>query len=150
LPKRYKKHEKKRDLRAIKSRYKPFEKIQIDVKELRGTPNTLEQSPHLGLRKQKELPNRYGLSIYQYTARDVKRGTLFVPLAYGHNKHTDAIFADRVLTHLNHHGIVPRVTQTDKGTEFANTELKRLFGLLKTFKNFGNMGSKKDFFTDGL
>lgn len=32
-----------------------------------------------------------------------------------------AIFADRVLTHLSHHGIVPRVIQTDNGTEFVNT-----------------------------
>ena len=59
--------------------------------------------------------------MYQYTARDVKTGTLFVSLAYTHNRHTAAIFADRVLTHLYNHGIVPRVIQTDNGTEFVNT-----------------------------
>lgn len=121
LPKRYKKHEKKKDLREIKSKYKPFEKMQIDVKELRDIPNILEQSLNLGLQKQKELPKRYGLPMYQYTARDIKTGTLFVSFAYGHNRHTAAIFADRVLTHLNNHGIVPRVIQTDNGTEFVNT-----------------------------
>ncbi|MCF6200907.1 MAG: hypothetical protein L3J42_02075 [Hydrogenimonas sp.] len=121
LPKRYKKYEKKKELRAIKSRYKPFEKIQIDVKELRDIPNILEQSLALGLKKQKKSLNRYGLPMYQYTARDVKTGALFVALAYTHTRHTAAIFADRVLTHLGNYGITPNIIQTDNGTEFVNT-----------------------------
>ena len=121
LPRRYKKHEKNKDLREVKSRYRPFEKMQIDVKELRDIPNILDQSLALGLQKKKELPNRYGLPMYQYTARDVKSGALFVSLAYMHNRHTAAIFADRVLTHLANHGISPRIIQTDNGTEFVNT-----------------------------
>ena len=121
LPRRYKKHEKKKDLREVKSRYRPFEKMQIDVKELRDIPNILDQSLALGLQKKKELPNRYGLPMYQYTARDVKSGALFVSLAYMHNRHTAAIFADRVLTHLANHGISPRIIQADNGTEFVNT-----------------------------
>ncbi len=44
LPKRQRKREKKRDLRAIKARYRPFQKMQIDVKELRDIPNILEQA----------------------------------------------------------------------------------------------------------
>ena len=121
LPRRYKKYEKKKDLREAKSRYRPFEKMQIYVKELRDIPNILDQSLALGLQKKKELPSRYGLPMYQYTARDVKSGTLFVSLAYMHNRHTAAIFADRVLTHLANHGISPRIIQTDNGTEFVNT-----------------------------
>ena len=121
LPKHYKKHEKKKDLRAIKAKYKPFEKIQIDVKELRDIPNYLNQSLALGIKQAKELPNRYGLPMYQYTARDVKSGALFVALAYSHNRHTAAIFADRVLTHLKGFGITPKSIQTDNGTEFVNT-----------------------------
>ncbi len=121
LPKQKKKHEKKKDLRAIKSKYAPFEKIQIDVKELRDIPNILEQSFAIGLKIQKELPVTYGLPMFQYTARDIKTGALFVALAHTHNRHTAAIFADRVLTHLNNHGITPRVIQTDNGTEFVNT-----------------------------
>lgn len=121
LPKHKRKHEKQKDLRMIKSKYKPFEKIQIDVKELKDIPNILEQSLALGLKKQKELPNKYGLPMYQYTARDIKTGTLFVSLAFEHNRHTAAIFADRVLTHLTNHGITPRVIQTDNGSEFVNT-----------------------------
>ena len=95
--------------------------MQIDVKELRDIPNILDQSLALGLQKKKELPNRYGLPMYQYTARDVKSGALFVSLAYMHNRHTAAIFADRVLTHLANHGISHRIIQTDNGTEFVNT-----------------------------
>ena len=121
LPKHYKKHEKKKDLRAIKAKYKPFEKIQIDVKELKDIPNYLDQSLALGIKRAKELPNRYGLPMYQYTARDVKSGALFVALAYMHNRHTAAIFADRVLTHLKGFGITPKSIQTDNGTEFVNT-----------------------------
>lgn len=121
LRKRYKKHEKKKDLRVIKSRYKPFEKIQIDVKELRDIPNILNQSLALGLRKRKELPNPYGLPMYQYTARDIKTGALFVSLAHEHNRHSSAIFADRVLTHLKRYGMTPRIIQTDNGSEFVNT-----------------------------
>ena len=121
FPDATKKHEKKKDLREVKSRYRPFEKMQIDVKELRDIPNILDQSLALGLQKKKELPNRYGLPMYQYTARDVKSGALFVSLAYMHNRHTAAIFADRVLTHLANHGISPRIIQADNGTEFVNT-----------------------------
>jgi len=121
LPPRRTKQEKKKDLRAIKAKYKPFEKMQIDVKELRDIPNILDQSLSLGLIGQRELPNPYGLPMYQYTARDIKTGALFVTLAYEHTRHTAAIFADRVLTHLANHGIVPRVIQTDNGTEFVNT-----------------------------
>ena len=121
LPKHYKKYEKKKDLRAIKAKYKPFKKIQIDVKELRDNPNYLDQSLALGIKRAKELPNKYGLPMYQYTARDVKSGALFVALSYMHNRHTAAIFADRVLSHLHRHGIVPESIQTDNGTEFVNT-----------------------------
>ena len=121
LRKQYKKAEKKKDLRAIKAKYKPFEKIQIDVKELRDIPNYLVQSLELGLKRQKELPNPHGLPMYQYTARDIKTGALFVSLAYGHNRHNSSIFVDRVLTHLKRYGITPRIIQTDNGSEFVNT-----------------------------
>ena len=59
--------------------------------------------------------------MYQYTARDIKTGALFVALAYGHNRHNSAIFVDRILTHLTRYGITPRVIQTDNGSEFVNT-----------------------------
>ena len=103
----------------IKARYKAFEKLQIDVKELRDIPHYVECS----LAALKETMLRpWGLPMYQYTARDVKTGTLFMALAHEHTRHNSAIFADRVLTHLGRYGITPRVIQTDNGTEFVNTK----------------------------
>ena len=121
LSKHLTKREKKKNLQEIKAKYKVFEKIQIDVKELRDIPNILEQSLSLGLKKQRELPKKYGLPMYQYTARDIKTGALFVSLAYEHTRHNAAIFADRVLSHLKRYGVTPRVIQTDNGSEFVNT-----------------------------
>ncbi|NOR56363.1 MAG: hypothetical protein GQ531_09155 [Sulfurovum sp.] len=75
----YKKSEKKKDCRAIKQKYLAFEKIQIDVKELRDIPNYLDQS--LALQQKKNLV-KPGLPMYQYTARDLKTGALFISLAH--------------------------------------------------------------------
>ena len=119
LSPRKKKHERKKDCRAIKARYKAFEKLQIDVKELRDIPHYVELS--LAALKE-EMLRPWGLPMYQYTARDVKTGTLFVALAHENTRHNSAIFADRVLTHLDRYGITPRVIQTDNGTEFVNTK----------------------------
>jgi transposase len=118
LPKHYKKSEKKKDLREIKAKYKAFEKLQIDVKELKDIPNYLEQALYL---QHKNQSIKRGFPMYQYTARDIKTGTLFVSLAYEHTRHNSAIFADRILTHLSKYNITPRVIQTDNGTEFVNT-----------------------------
>ena len=118
LPKHYKKSEKKKDLREIKAKYKAFEKLQIDVKELKDIPNYLEQALYL---QHKNQSIKRGFPMYQYTARDIKTGTLFVSLAYEHTRHNSAIFADRILTHLSKYNIAPRVIQTDNGTEFVNT-----------------------------
>ena len=118
LPPRKKKREKKKDLRHIKAKYRPFEKIQIDVKELKDIPNILQQALKL---RQKHALLREGLPLYQYTGRDIKTGSLFVALAYEHTRHNAAIFADRVLSHLARYGITPRIIQTDNGTEFVNT-----------------------------
>jgi transposase len=118
LPKRRSKSQRKRDCRQIKAKYRPFEKIQIDVKELRDIPNYLEQT--LALRLKHQQPQR-GLPLFQYTARDMKTGTLFFAYAYEHTQLSSAIFADRILTHLGRFGITPRIIQTDNGTEFVDT-----------------------------
>jgi len=74
LPKHYKKSEKKKDLREIKAKYKAFEKLQMDVKELKDIPNYLDQALAL---QHKQQSTRRGFPMYQYTARDIKTGTLF-------------------------------------------------------------------------
>jgi len=114
----YKKSEKKKDCRAIKQKYLAFEKIQIDVKELKDIPNYLEQS--LDLQRKKGLI-KPGLPMYQYTARDLKTGALFISLAHEHTRHNSAIFVDMLLSHLKRFDVVPRIIQTDNGTEFVNT-----------------------------
>jgi transposase len=114
----YKKSEKKKDCRAIKQKYLAFEKIQIDVKELRDIPNYLDQS--LALQQKKNLV-KPGLPMYQYTARDLKTGALFISLAHEHTRHNSAIFVDMLLSHLKLFDVVPRIIQTDNGTEFVNT-----------------------------
>ena len=119
LKRHYKKSEKKKDCRAIKQKYLAFEKIQIDVKELVDIPNYLEQS--LALKQKKDLLRKYGLPMYQYTARDLKTGALFVSLAHEHTRHNSAIFVDMLLSHLKRFDVVPRIIQTDNGTEFVNT-----------------------------
>ena len=119
LKQHYKKSEKKKDCRAIKQKYLAFEKIQIDVKELTDIPNYLDQS--LALKQKKDLLRKYGLPMYQYTARDLKTGALFISLAHEHTRHNSSIFADMLLTHLKRFDVVPRTIQTDNGTEFVNT-----------------------------
>jgi len=114
----YKKSEKKKDCRAIKQKYLAFEKIQIDVKELRDIPNYLDQS--LALQQKKNLV-KPGLPMYQYTARDLKTGALFISLAHEHTRHNSAIFVDMLLSHLKRFDVVPRIIQTDNGSEFVNT-----------------------------
>ncbi|WP_415407798.1 hypothetical protein ACLHDG_04505 [Sulfurovum sp. CS9] len=59
LSKHYKKSQKKKDLREIKAKYKPFEKIQIDVKELKDIPNYLDQSLALQYKAQSIKPSFY-------------------------------------------------------------------------------------------
>ena len=115
----YKKSEKKKDCRAIKQKYLAFEKIQIDVKELVDIPNYLEQS--LSPKHKKKITQKYALPMYQYTARDLKTGALFISLAHKHTQHNSAIFVDMLLSHLKRFDVVPRTIQTDNGTEFVNT-----------------------------
>ena len=118
LKRHYKKSEKKKDCRAIKQKYRAFEKIQVDVKELRDIPNYPDQSLDIKAKKNLSKP---GLPMYQYTARDIKTGALFISLAHEHTRHNSSIFVDMLLTHLKRFDVIPRVIQTDNGTEFVNT-----------------------------
>ena len=59
--------------------------------------------------------------MYQYTARDLKTGALFISLAHEHTRHNSAIFVDMLLSHLKRFDVVPRIIQTDNGSEFVNT-----------------------------
>ena len=105
---RKRKHQTKRDLRAVKAQFVPLTHFQMDVKYLNDIPHFW---PFLtGLR----LPG------FQYTARCVKTGATF--LAYGCEVSLTyaELTARRLLQHLAGHGIDPHsvTIQTDRGSEF--------------------------------
>ncbi len=101
--KKKKKHHKKNDLRAIKAKYRPFERLQMDIKYLTDLEHYW---PYM---------MRYKLPKYQFTIRDVKTGAIF--LAYGEDKTVtySVRVAHRLLDHLSAHGVDIRKTtiQTD-------------------------------------
>jgi transposase len=110
LPQKRKKHQRKRDLREIKAKMKPFEKVQVDIKYL------------------DDIPEMYGSYIahklprYQITARDVSTGTLFYSYAIEKNSTNTTMFILELKEHLERNGIdLKDVTiQTDNGTEFTS------------------------------
>ena len=106
-----KKYQKKNDLRAVKARYKPFERLQMDVKYLTDIPFYWS------------FMTKYKLPKYQFTVRDVKTGAIF--LAYGEEKTLtySVRVAHRLLDHLAENGVDIRKTtiQTDNGSEFSGT-----------------------------
>ena len=106
---RPRKHHKKRDLREIKAKLKPFEQIQVDVKYLDDIPQY-----YTYYLKQK-LPR------FEFTARDVKTGMMFYSFAYEKTNINAATFITYLFEHLIRHGITAsEVTiQTDNGAEFC-------------------------------
>jgi transposase len=108
---RRRKHHRKRDLRAIKATLTPFEKLQADVKELKDIP---EYYPAM---RQHRLPP------FQYTARDVKTGALFLAFAYENTSTNATLFGAYVANHLQAHGVdlAGRIAQTDNGAEFVGS-----------------------------
>ena len=100
---------RKVDLWAIKKKMKAFQKIQVDVKYLDDIP---------------ELYREYvvhKLPKYQYTARCVKTGALFI--CYGRQLSTSnaATFIHLLANHLKKHRVKLWKTtiQTDNGVEFT-------------------------------
>ncbi|MFC1806226.1 helix-turn-helix domain-containing protein, partial [Planctomycetota bacterium] len=114
-----KKHHKKNDLREIKKRLAPFQRLQIDVKALRDQPRYLPQA-HL-----------LGLPLSQFSVRDVRSGGMWLTYA----TETAAVYAHltvrRLLRHLQACGVDLSQTllQSDNGSEFKGNQL-RLDGTL--------------------
>jgi hypothetical protein len=105
----WKKHKKKQDLRAVKQRLKVFEKIQIDIKELYDIPYYYRQAI------------RTRLPRYQFTARDVKSGALFVSYAKTKDLSNASTFCAYLLAHLKKMGIEVKQIgiQTDNDGAFV-------------------------------
>jgi len=121
---RKRKHHKKKNLREIKDRLKPFEKIQVDVKYLDDIPQYFEH--YL----------RYKLPRYQFTARDEKTGAVFISFAYENTSINASSFITYLMEHLKRHGVITsEVTiQTDNGSEFtcphSSAKTSSLFSLM--------------------
>ncbi|MGA2092806.1 MAG: hypothetical protein ABSH16_05280 [Sedimentisphaerales bacterium] len=108
---RRKKHQTKRCLREIKKHWRFLQQISIDTKDLRDIPEYW-----IGL-KSRNLP------AYQYTARDVTTGLLFLGFARELSLAYADIFAQRIIKHLKSCNIdLSRTTwQSDNGSEFVGS-----------------------------
>jgi transposase len=111
IAKRRKRWQKRQDLRERKKQMRPFEKVQVDVKDLSDIDRYWPQMKRLSLPR------------YEFTARDMKTGGCF--FAYGHEKSliNSVLFAGYVGQHLKKYGVnlSEVVFQTDNGSEFVGS-----------------------------
>jgi transposase len=121
------KHKTKQDLRAVKAKWRLFEQICWDTKDLIDIPEFWPQIKALKLPK------------VQYTAREVVSGNQYIAFADERALCYAALFAELVLSHL----IACKVrfnrsrAQTDNGSEFTgswNAENDSIF--TKTVESF--------------
>jgi len=125
---RRKKRETKRCLREIKRHWEAFQQIDMDMKELCDLPEYWAQVKLLGL------------PAYQYTARDVSSGALFVSFADELSLTYAELFAERIMSHLQGHGVEcgKSTVQTDNGSEFIGSwQAKEPSAFTKTVEGFG-------------
>jgi transposase len=111
--KQRKKWKTKRDLREIKNKLKPFEKIQVDIKYIDDIP---EFYPFY---KALNLPR------YQITARDVRSGALYFFYTKERSVTATIMAMKILLTHLFNYGIKAEdiTIQTDNGAEFSGIRI---------------------------
>jgi hypothetical protein len=104
------KKERKKDLREYKKKYKAFEKIQIDIKYLDDIPELYREYIE------------YKLPKYQYTARCVRTGAMFISYANEKSVSNSITFLTKILEHLKRYNIDLEGfrIQTDNGKEFTN------------------------------
>ena len=108
---RRRKHQTKRCLREVKKAWRLFQQIDIDTKDLCDIPEYWEQM------------QRAGLPRYQYTARDVSTGLLFLGYSTELSLSYADLFAQRIIDHLRRCEIsMNGVTwQSDNGVEFVGS-----------------------------
>lgn len=112
---RRRKHERKRDLHAVKASYRSFSRPMVDTKYLSDIPRYWPQM------------SAAGLPGFQYTWRDPKTGAVFLGYAQQITVLNSSIFLRRILDHLRAHelelgGIV---VQSDAGGEFGGPRHRR-------------------------
>lgn len=109
MPPRRRKYQRKQDLAHIKARWRVFQQISADTKDLDDIPHYWPQA------------QAFDLPIVEYTARDVRSGLLFWAFAQRRSAAASSVFAARIQQHLERCGISLRdlVWQTDNGSEFV-------------------------------
>src|SRR3989475_8235680 len=92
----------------MKARWRLFQQISADTKDL-------DDIPHYWLQAQS-----LGLPLIQYTAREVRSGLLFWAFSQQRSAAVSAVFAARIQQHLARYGVSLRdlVWQTDNGGGF--------------------------------
>lgn len=115
IKKKKKRWRKRKDLRAIKAKMKPFEKGQVDTKDLQ---DILKYWPQM---RSLKLPR------YEYTYRDMSTGTSFFAYANRNDGVCASLFARYVAEHLRKYGIETAsiVWQTDNGSEYIGSVRKK-------------------------
>ncbi|MCK4965871.1 hypothetical protein KAS50_02505 [bacterium] len=111
---RKKKYKVKRDLRKLREKMKAFERIQIDLKELKDIP---QYYPYL----------YKGYPKYQFTARDVRTGICFIFFGYEKSATNGGIFALYLCNHLKKLKVDLKEVefQSDNGSEFIGAWNKK-------------------------
>ena len=105
---RKKKHKTKNDLRKVKEKWKVFQQISTDTKDLYDIPNYWPQMKDL------DLPE------VQYTARDVRSGLQFLGYAKQRSLSHSVAFTEYVNQHLQSCGVNLKEVkwQSDNGSEY--------------------------------
>ena len=108
IQKRRKKHQRKKDLSQIKKHWPLFGQISVDTKDLKDIPHYWPQMKNLG------LPH------YQFTAREIRSGLMFLGFAQEKTAANACLFAQIIASHLKACGIDIKSLkfQTDNGSEF--------------------------------
>ena len=130
---RRKKHQTKRCLREVKKRWRFMQQIDIDTKHLYDMP---EYWP---------LIEDLGLPSYQYTARDVTTGTLYLGYSDELSLACAEVFAEQIIERLKKCGVkLGRATwQSDNGSEFIGSwQAKDASAFTKTIESVPGQGHK--------
>ena len=108
IQKRRKKHQKKKDLSRIKRHWRLFGQLSVDTKDLIDIPHYWPQRKAMGLPR------------YQFTAREIRSGMMFLAYANEKSAYNACLFARILCEHLKSCGIDMQKLklQTDNGSEF--------------------------------
>ena len=110
-PRRRRKHETKRLLREVKKKWRLWQQMDVDAKDLCDIPEYWVQREALGLPR------------YQYTARDVTTGMTYMAFAHELSLLHSYVFVELIMTHLVRCGVDLSQTtwQSDNGSEFVGS-----------------------------